>query len=41
MFEFLRIQLELGHITAEQLQGYAPRWITEAQAEAILQTDTK
>ena len=36
MFEFIRIQYVLGKITAEQVQAFIPRWITEEQAEEIV-----
>lgn len=36
MFEFIRIQCRLGKLTAEQVRGYAPKWITPEQAEQIV-----
>lgn len=36
MFEFIRIQYVLGKITAEQVQSFVPRWITEQQAKEIV-----
>lgn len=36
MFEFIRIQYVLGNLTAEQVQAFVPRWITEEQAEKIV-----
>lgn len=36
MYEFIRIQYTLGHITAEQARGFAPRYITADEAEAIV-----
>lgn len=35
MFEFIQIQYVLGRITAEQVEQYAPRWITPEQAKEI------
>lgn len=36
MYEFIKIQFEMGKLTEEQVRGFAPRWITEAQAEEII-----
>nr|DAD96985.1 MAG TPA: hypothetical protein [Myoviridae sp. ctr0w28] len=36
MFEFIRIQYVLGNLTAEQVQAFVPRWITEQQAKDIV-----
>ena len=36
MYEFIRIQYALGKLTAEQVMEFAPRWITEEQAEEIV-----
>lgn len=36
MFEFIRIQYVLGNLTAEQVQAFMPRWITEQQAKEIV-----
>lgn len=36
MYEFIKIQYRLGRITAEQVRAKAPRWITEEQAEGII-----
>ena len=36
MFEFIRIQYVLGKLTAEQVQLFVPRWITEQQAKDIV-----
>lgn len=36
MFEFIRIQYEMGRLSDEQVRGFAPRWITEEQAEEII-----
>lgn len=36
MFEFIRIQYVLGKITAEQVQAFAPRWITAEQTQQIV-----
>lgn len=36
MYEFIRLQYMMGKLTKEQVQAFAPRWITETQAENIL-----
>lgn len=36
MFEFIRIQYEMGKLTEEQVRGFVPRWISEEQAEEII-----
>ena len=36
MYKFLKIQYNLGKITAEQLHTYVPKWITEAQYQEIV-----
>ena len=36
MYSFIKIQYKLGKLTAEQVLGYAPRWITEEQALEII-----
>lgn len=36
MYKFIRIQYKLGKITAEQVRAFAPKWITEEQAEMII-----
>lgn len=35
MFEFIRIQYQMGRLTADQVRSFAPRWITAEQAEEI------
>ena len=40
MFEFIRIQYVMGHITAEQVRGFAPQYITAEQADAIINGET-
>lgn len=37
MFEFIRIQYVLGKIAKEQINTFVPRWISEEQAEKILE----
>ena len=34
MYEFIRIQYALGRITAEQVRGFSPQYITAEQAKA-------
>lgn len=36
MFDFIRLQYKMGRIDSEKVRAYAPRFITEAQAEEIL-----
>lgn len=36
MYDFIRIQYQLGKLTAEQVQGFVPRWLTAGQAEEII-----
>ncbi len=36
MYDFIRIQYQLGKLTAEQVPGFVPRWLTSEQAEAII-----
>lgn len=35
MYDFIKIQYEMGNLTPEQVMGFAPKWITEAEAEEI------
>lgn len=35
MFEFLKLQYQMGKIDADKLQSYVPRWITQEQADEI------
>ena len=36
MYNFIRIQYQLGRLTAEQVRAFSPRWITAEQAEEIV-----
>lgn len=36
MFEFIKIQYLIGRLNADQVRGYAPRWITIEQADEII-----
>lgn len=36
MYNFIRIQYELGKLTSEQVMGFVPRWITEEQGREII-----
>lgn len=38
MFHFIKIQYELGKVTAEWVQAQVPKWITQEQANEILNT---
>lgn len=39
MYDFIKIQFELGKITAKQVQAFVPKWITAEQAEEIIGKD--
>lgn len=36
MYEFIRIQYQMGKLTAEQVRAFAPAWITAEEAETIV-----
>lgn len=36
MYDFIKIQYELGRLTADQVRAFVPRWITEEQANEII-----
>lgn len=36
MFDFIKIQFTIGNITAEKVQSYVPRFITQQQADEII-----
>lgn len=36
MYKFLKLQYEMGHLTAEELHLYVPKWITEEQYQEII-----
>lgn len=36
MYEFIRLQYIMGRLTAEQVRGFAPQYITTEQAETII-----
>ncbi len=36
MFEFIRIQYQMGNIDEKKVKSYVSRWITEEQAKEIL-----
>ena len=38
MYEFIRIQFVLGRITAEEVRGFSPKYITAEDAEKIITT---
>lgn len=38
MFDFLKIQYELGKITKEQLYSYVPTWISEQEYNNITES---
>lgn len=41
MYEFIRIQFVLGRLTAEQVRGFAPKYITAEQAETIINGESR
>ena len=41
MYEFIRIQYVMGRLTAEQVRGFAPRYITDEQAETIINGESR
>lgn len=36
MYDFIRIQFELGNLTVEQIKIFVPKWITWEQASEIV-----
>lgn len=36
MYDFIRVQYELGRISADKVMSYAPRYITAEEAEKIV-----
>lgn len=36
MFDFIRLQFQMGKLTADQVRAFAPRWITEDQAAEVI-----
>jgi hypothetical protein len=36
MYEFIKLQYLIGRINADKVRSYAPKWITEEQAEEII-----
>lgn len=36
MFDFIKIQYQMGTIDTEKVKSYVPRWITEEQSQEIL-----
>ena len=36
MFDFLKIQYEMGNLTEDELENFVPRWITEEQKQEII-----
>lgn len=36
MYEFIRIQYVMGRLSAEQVRGFAPQYITAEQANTII-----
>lgn len=35
MFEFIKLQYEMGKITAARVYAFVPKWITSEQADEI------
>lgn len=40
MYNFIKIQYEMGNLTEEQVRNFAPKWITESEADRIISGDT-
>lgn len=36
MYNFIKIQYEMGKITEAKVRSFSPKWITAAQVEEIL-----
>ena len=36
MYDFIRLQYQMGKLTAGQVRTFAPRWITEEQVTEIV-----
>lgn len=36
MYEFIKIQYELGNLTKEQVYGFTTKWLTKKQADEII-----
>ena len=36
MFDFIKLQYQMGKITENQVRNFAPRWLTAEQANEIL-----
>lgn len=36
MYDFIKIQYQMGTINVEQVKSYVPRWITEEEVKEIL-----
>jgi len=36
MFDFIRLQYQMGKLTAEQVQTFVPRWLSDKQATEIV-----
>ena len=36
MYDFIRLQYQMGKLTDAQVRAFAPRWITEEQALEII-----
>lgn len=36
MYQFIKLQYQMGRITKEQVFGFAPKYITEVEAETII-----
>lgn len=41
MYEFIRLQYIMGRLTDEQVRGFAPRYITDEQAETIINGESR
>ena len=41
MYEFIRLQYIMGRLSAEQVRGFAPQYITAEQAETIINGESR
>jgi len=40
LFDFIKLQYQMGKITENQVRNFAPRWLTAEQANEILGGET-
>lgn len=39
MYDFIKIQYEMGKIDKEKVLSYVPKWITAEEADSIINSD--